>query len=91
MTLVNFRIAFPAFATASDNLVDATLAMAAARLSASVLGSVYDEAHGCLTAHLLATDPGGQSARMVNKDGTTTYSKRLNDIKMACVPGVSCS
>lgn len=91
MTLANFRIAFPAFATASDALVNANLAFAAARLSASVLGASYDEAHGCLTAHLLATDPGGQSARMVNKDGSTTYSVRLNAIKMACVPGVSVS
>ena len=82
---------FPEFATATDALVTPWLNAAAARLSQAVLGAAYDEAHGALAAHMLATSPGGQSARMVAKDGTTTYSKRLDEIKRAFVIGVSCT
>jgi hypothetical protein len=60
--------------------------MAAHRLSLTELGLGYDEAHGNLAAHLIATSPAGVSSRLVNKDGTTTYSARLTEIKDAfCV------
>jgi hypothetical protein len=88
MTLAEFRIAYPEFKTATDDLVETRLAYAASRLSTTVLGTVYPEAHGSLAAHLIATTAGGQMSRMVNKDGTTQYSRRLDEIKMACVAGV---
>lgn len=83
-----FRVTHPEFQTASEPLVREFLKHAAARLSATVLGASYDEAHGALVSHMIATSPGGQMARMVNKDGSTIYSRRLDEIKMACVPGV---
>lgn len=91
MTLEEFRVAFPEFKTASDQLVQVTLDMAAARLSQAVLGAMYPEAHGVWTAHALAKSPAGQSARMVNKDGTTQYSTRMQEIKLACASAVSVS
>jgi hypothetical protein len=88
LTYDEFRIDFPEMLTASEPLVRRKLDQAAARLSEAILGAAYPEAHGSLTAHLIATAPGGQMARMVNKDGTTQYSRRLEEIKLAFVAGV---
>jgi hypothetical protein len=87
--LADFRELFPEFRTASDTLVQGTLDQMAARLSQTVLGGMYDEAHGVWTAHALAKSPAGQSARMVNKDGTTQYSTRMLEIKLAAVAAVA--
>jgi hypothetical protein len=80
---------FKEFRTVPDVTVQSYLDMAARRLSAAILGQKYDEAHGNLAAHLIATSPAGVSSRMVNKDGSTTYGARLLEIKRACVTGVS--
>ena len=82
-TADTFRDMFQEFRTVPDVTVQGYLNMAAKRLSVSVLGSAYDEAHGNLAAHMIATSPAGVSSRMVNKDGTTTYSARLLEIKSA--------
>jgi len=82
-TANTFRDMFQEFRTVPDVTVQGYLDMAAKRLSVSVLGSGYDEAHANLAAHLIATSPAGVSSRMVNKDGTTTYSARLLEIKSA--------
>ena len=76
-----FRDLFQEFRTVPDITAQGYLDMAARRLSVSELGSGYDEAHGNLAAHLIATSPAGVSSRMVNKDGTTTYSGRVDEIR----------
>ena len=76
-----FRDLFQEFRTVPDVTVQGYLDMAAARLSVTELGAGYDEAHGNLAAHLIATSPAGVSSRMVNKDGTTTYSGRVDEIR----------
>lgn len=81
-----FRILHPEFKGASPTLVNEKLAMAATRLSAPLLGDMYDEAHGWKTAHLLATTPWGMAARIDTKKapdarpGETIYSWELNQI-----------
>jgi hypothetical protein len=75
MNLETFRLKYPEFRTASSAFVQSFLDDAATYLSRDVLGDQYDHAHGLKAAHLIATSPGGVMARMVAKDGTTTYSK----------------
>lgn len=91
VTLAQFRVAFPEFKTAGDPLVETKLAAAKACLSEEILGALYPEAVMVKTADMLAKSPAGQSARMVNKDGTTTYSVRFNEIKWSVASGVSVS
>ena len=76
-----FRDLFQEFRTVPDVTVQGYLDEAARRLSVTQLQGAYDEAHGNLTAHLIATSPAGVSSRMVNKDGTTTYSGRVDEIR----------
>ncbi len=89
MTLVEFRVAFPEFKTAGDELVQNKLDFASRVLSREVLDDMYDEAHGVKAADMLAKSPFGQSARMVNKDGTTTYSRRFEEIKLSAPSAIS--
>ena len=86
-TAGSFRDLFQEMRTVPDVTVQGYLDMAARRLSVSELGSGYDEAHGNLTAHLIATSPAGVSSRMVNKDGTTTYSGRVDEIRLGFCHG----
>jgi hypothetical protein len=76
-----FRDMFQEFRLVPDVTTQGYLDMAAHRLSLTELGLGYDEAHANLAAHLIATSPAGVSSRMVNKDGTTTYSARLLEIR----------
>jgi hypothetical protein len=73
VNLAGFRARFPEFKTALDPLVQSVLDAAALETNVEELGNAFDEAHGLLAAHKLAISPFGQSARMVNKDGMTTY------------------
>lgn len=74
MTLAEFKIAHPEFCKVSDSMVRVKLDHAAERTDAAALRGATNEAHGLLTAHLLAAAPHGQQARLVSKDGSTTYS-----------------
>lgn len=80
MDLSTFRVAFPEFQTAVDPLVQSRLDQAGKRMDPGVWADRYEEGHGLLTAHLLALSPYGQMARMVAKDGSTTYGKQFDDL-----------
>jgi hypothetical protein len=69
--------------TVPDTVAQGYLDQAAKRLSEDELGDAYDEAHGNLAAHMIVSSPGGISSRMVNKDGTSTYSTIVDAIKQA--------
>jgi hypothetical protein len=77
MTVASFLEAFPEFTdvnTETPDLVSAKLAQAARRVaSGTVAAFLRDDLIAYLAAHLLATSPQGQQARMVSKDGRTTY------------------
>lgn len=84
-----FRDMFQEFRTVPTVTAQGYLDMAAKRLSLDDLGDAYDEAHGNLAAHLIATSPAGISSRMVNKDGSTTYQARLIEIRDAFCHAIS--
>jgi hypothetical protein len=73
MTSGAFLAQYPEFAKSSSTLVDAMLAAAASRMSASYWGSYYDQGHGLLTAALLAKAPNGMTARLQSDKATSTY------------------
>lgn len=79
MNLATFRIRFPEFRSAHDDLVNPALAAAALSTSAADWGTNYDEAHGLLAADLLANSPFGKNARLTEEDGKKTNYSALRD------------
>jgi len=88
-TAGTFRCMFPEFRLVPDVVAQSYLDQAAARLSEAVLLGAYDEAHGNLAAHLIASSPAGISLRLVRQDKTSTYSDKLDDIRQAFCFGAS--
>lgn len=50
-----------------------------------------DTAIGYLAAHLLAIDPQGGNTRLVAKDGTTTYGRQFEALRLAMTVGIAVS
>ncbi len=74
-----FRVRHPEFKGVDSGLITVKLADAVKRLSPAVFGTRYDEAHGNLTAHLLAGGaPWGVAARLKDGSGQTCYSAALD-------------
>lgn len=74
-----FRVRHPEFKGVDSGLITVKLADAVKRLSPAVFGARYDEAHGFLTAHLLAGGaPWGVAARLKDGSGATVYSAALD-------------
>ena len=70
MEIEDFKIRYPEFKSASDELVGACLDDAALSLDSTVYGAKYDLAHGLLTAHYLAMSPNGLQLRMMTDQGS---------------------
>jgi hypothetical protein len=91
-----FRVRHPEFKGASSALVTVKLADALKRLSPGLFGTSFDEAHGWLTAHLLATTPWGMAARIDPKlalmtgakPGSTIYSLELQKLALEAGAGI---
>jgi hypothetical protein len=91
-----FRGRHPEFKGASSGLVQVKLADALKRLSPGLFGDSFDEAHGWLTAHLLATTPWGMAARLDPKaalmsgakPGSTIYSLELRRLSLEAGAGI---
>lgn len=78
-----FVVIFPEFSAllAEDAaLIAAALARAERRVSDS-WGDRRDDVVALTTAHQLALSPWGRNARMVSKDGSTTYGDELSNWK----------
>jgi Protein of unknown function (DUF4054) len=88
MTLSEFRLMFPEFRTAQDTFIQAFLDDAATMVSETSCGSRYSLLHGLKAAHLIATSPAGVAAKMVSKDGTTTYGTQFREVAMSKVAGI---
>jgi hypothetical protein len=88
MHLIQFRIHYPEFRTAPDDFVQAFLDQAATMVSEIVVGTRYDQMHGLKAAHLIALSPGAVNARLVAKDGTTTYEVAFKQAALSKVAGV---
>ncbi len=50
-------------------------------------GTFADQAQGYLAAHKLTMSPYGQNARLIMKDGTTTYWKHFTRLQYIAVAG----
>lgn len=83
MLLDAFQIRYPEFRTAGDALVQACLDEATLELDAGQWGTNLDTAQGLKAAHKIATSPGGQMSRLVQKDGSTCYSKAFATLQRA--------
>lgn len=72
-----FLAKYPEFDGQAKNLrlIGAKLAEAGRRVDPAVYGDLADDAQAALAAHLLASSPMGQNAKLVAKDGNTTYGK----------------
>lgn len=88
MNRAQFRLLYPEFRTALDPFVQAYLDEAATMIDAATVGSRYDQLHGLKTAHLIACSPAAVNARLVAKDGTTTYSVAFRECAMSKVAAV---
>lgn len=70
----DFVTAFPELAPAGNTLIGSKLATALTQVDYSVYGDASgDQAVLYLAAHLIALSPYGRAARLVNKDGSTSY------------------
>lgn len=88
LDLAAFRVRYPEFKGVADALIEVKLADAVKRLSPAVFGTRYDEAHGCLTAHLLAGGaPWGAAARLKDGSGGTVYSAALDTMIVEVAAG----
>lgn len=73
MVYADFIGSFPEFAGAPQALIQAKLDEAARNMDLPVWGALADDGISYLAAHKLATSPAGQNARLITKDGTSTY------------------
>ena len=88
MTTAEFRCSFPEFKSVQDPQVTEYLTKARQRVDPGVLGNRLNQAHGLLTAHLLAGAPFGQQARMTSEEGDTTYRMQFKQLISETVFGV---
>ena len=71
--LTSWRAAYPEFRGVSDGTCQAKLDEAALQVDPGVWGAKAGAGHGLLAAHLLASSPFGQNAKMSSVDAGTTY------------------
>lgn len=91
LTLQEFLILHPEFCRNSDrDHVEATLSVARVRV-AGEWGDMRNIAHGYITAHMLATSPMGQQARLDPKKDPlkTTYRANFEELKRETFMGFS--
>lgn len=88
MYLEDFRIRYPQFRTAGDELVQACLDDAEMRVSEDTFGTRFDQAHGLKAAHLLAISPYGRSQRLASNDGESIYQEQLDKLTLEVAPRI---
>jgi len=91
MTTSEFRCVFPEFDLIEDPQINANLDATKNRVDAAVLLANTNEAHGLLTADVLAASPAGQQARLISEEGKTTYLMRYRLIISQVVVGITVS
>lgn len=81
MSYTQFLIQWPEFSGTDAALVQAHLDAAALEIDPAIWGPKADQGQGYLAAHKLALSPFGQNARLVAKDGSTTYFKHFSRLQ----------
>lgn len=89
MTADLFIVKYPEFRTATAGQIQKALDEAALYVSEAVLFDAYEAAHALKAADILARSPSGIMARMVAKDGSTTYSVQFQQLIQTRVCGIS--
>ena len=85
--LDSFLARFPEFEPATEPMIRSAIAEAINNVDASVFKTKTDEGVRWKAAHLLAISPWGQQARMVSKDGSTTYGMQFHKLARSVTPG----
>lgn len=83
----DFICRFPEFQSAPESLVRAALKEAARHVDECVFGTQTDDAIYWKAAHILAIKPFGRNARLVNKDGSTTYGEHFMKLAKSVTAG----
>ena len=83
----DFLARFPEFEPAGVLMINATIVEAVRNVDPTVWGNKTDDGVRWKTAHLLSISPFGQQARMVSKDGSTTYGKHFVMLMRSVTPG----
>jgi hypothetical protein len=92
MTPETFVAAFPEFSevnTEHPGLVASKIAEAQLLVSASVAGDLYTLLVRYQTAHLIATSPQGQQARLASDAGSSTYLATYTRLALTVPTGPS--
>ena len=79
VTVEIFLESFPEFKTAKIEKIKATIADAVLQVDAAVWEKKTDLGVKYTAAHLLALSPFGRQAKMVSKEGKTTYGTYLDE------------
>ena len=87
VTRSSFLGRFPEFEPASQTMVEAAIGEAIRNVDAAAFGDKTDDAVAWKCAHLLAISPFGQQARLISKDGSTTYGKYFKELAQSNTPG----
>ena len=87
MTYGTFTTQFPEFSATDADMVSAMLAASLLEINVAVWGALADQGQAYLTAHKLAISPFGQQARLVQKDGSTTYELEYKRLCSAVASG----
>ena len=76
VTVDSFLTHHPEFRPAEVSLIQAKISDAVLRVDASIWGTKTDNGVRLLAAHTLALSPFGQNAKLVSKEGQTTYGQQ---------------
>ncbi len=87
-TYDTFVVSFEEFSETDRPNVQAKLDEAALDIDQTVWGTRATKGHGYLTAHLLAMSPMGNAAKLVAKDGTTTYETHYKRLLRIVTAGI---
>lgn len=88
MDITAFLIRFPEFGEVDHPLLQAKLDEASREIDAGVWLTRADDGQGYLAAHLLAMSPMGNAAKLVAKDGSTTYETHYKRLVRVVTAGI---
>ncbi len=90
VSIATFKAHFPEFADARapDDLIAAKLDEADNQTNSETWGDLLDQGILYLAAHLLATSPFGQQARLASSDATSTYGNRYDRLAKSSQVGL---
>jgi len=83
----SFLARFPEFEPASKSMIEEAIDEATRNVDVDVWRDKTDDGVRWKAAHLLAITPFGQQARLMSKDGSTTYGTHFAQLMRSVTPG----